>query len=166
MNHTKSDQLDKIDRNILRVLQKNSRISNIELAKEVGLSPTPCLKRTKRLENIGCIRDYTIKINPAFVDASLLVFVEIRLERTSRHVFGDFRQQVQKLPEIMECHLVSGDFDYLLKARVSDMNAYRKLLGETLLSLPHVNSTRSYMVMEEVKESGLFNIIEPEKARQ
>lgn len=156
----KTDTLDKVDRKILRILQENARISNVDLAREVGLSQTPCLNRTKRLEKIGCIEGYTIKIDPDFVGAKLLVFVEIRLDKTSKHVFGDFRIKVRKLPEIMECHLVSGDFDYLLKARVSDMVAYRKLLSETLLSLPHVNSTRTYMVMEEVKETDNFDIPE------
>jgi len=154
------ETLDKVDRKILRLLQQNGRMANVEIASQVGLSPTPCLNRTKRLEKIGCIEHYTIKIDPSFVDAKLLVFVEVRLDRTSKHVFGDFRTKVRKLPEIMECHLVSGDFDYLLKARVSDMDAYRKLLAETLLSLPHVNSTRTYMVMEEVKETVCFVIPE------
>ena len=152
--------LDRLDRNILRQLQANSRISNVELSKRVGLSPTPCLNRVKRLEKIGCIEQYTVRINPTFVDASLLVFVEIRLDRTAKDVFNNFRRAVLKLPEIMECHLVSGDFDYLLKARVSDMQAYRGLLGETVLSLPHVNSSRSYMVMEEVKETDTIPIPE------
>lgn len=152
------DELDNLDKRILRELQLNGRISNVELAKRVGLSATPCLNRVKRLESIGCIEQYTVRINPDYVNASLLVFVEIRLDRTSRDVFNNFRRSVLKLPEIMECHLVSGDFDYLLKARVPDMHAYRKLLGETLLSLPHVNSTRTYMVMEEVKETDMIPI--------
>ncbi len=153
--------LDKIDRKILRHLQLNSRISNVELARQIGLSATPCLNRVKRLEKIGCIENYTIRINPEYVEAKLLVFVELRLDRTSRNVFSNFRNVVRKLPEVMECHLVSGDYDYLLKARVRDMHAYRKLLGETLLSLPHVNSSRSYMVMEEVKETEMIPIPEP-----
>ncbi len=162
MHPSQSHSLDKLDRKILRELQNNSRITNVELARRVGLSATPCLQRVKRLEKIGCIEHYTVRINPEFVDAKLLLFVEVRLERTSRNVFSNFRAEVRKLPEIMECHLVSGDFDYLLKARVSDMQAYRKLLGETLLSLPHVNSTRTYMVMEEVKETEMIPILEPE----
>ena len=153
------EQLDGLDKNILRELQNDGRISNVELSKRIGLSATPCLNRVKRLEKIGCIEQYTVKVNPAYLNASLLVFVELRLERTSIDSFDNFRRAVVKLPEIMECHLVSGDFDYLLKARVADMQAYRKLLGETLLSLPHVNSSRSYMVMEEVKESEVIPIL-------
>ena len=152
-------ELDNIDKNILRELQHNARISNVELATRVGLSATPCLNRVKRLESEGCIEQYTIRIDPVAVGAELLVFVELRLDRTSKDVFNNFRQVVVKLPEILECHLVSGDFDYLLKARVADMQAYRKLLGETLLSLPHVNSTRSYMVMESAKETAVLPVV-------
>ncbi|NVJ65526.1 MAG: leucine-responsive transcriptional regulator Lrp [Gammaproteobacteria bacterium] len=145
--------LDRIDLRILNELQTNGRISNVELAKKVGLSATPCLERVKRLEANGFIEGYSARLNPMKLSASLLVFVEIRLSRTSPDVFEDFKQAVTDLPMILECHLVSGDFDYLLKARVADMKAYRKLLGETLLTLPGVSASRSYMVMEEVKES-------------
>lgn len=145
--------LDNIDRRILKELQTNGRLPNTELSKRVGLSATPCLARVKRLESIGCIQAYTALINPTYVNADLLVFVEIRLTRTSPDVFTDFRESVIKLPEVLECHLVSGDFDYLLKARVADMHAYRILLGETLLRLPGVSASRTYVVMEEVKQT-------------
>ncbi len=145
--------LDRIDLRILKELQLNGRISNVELAKKVGLSATPCLERVKRLEANGFIEGYGARLNPVKLSASLLVFVEIRLTRTSPDVFEDFKAAVMDLPMILECHLVSGDFDYLLKARVADMKAYRRLLGETLLTLPGVSASRSYMVMEEVKES-------------
>ena len=132
--------LDRIDRNILNELQKDGRISNVELSKRVGLSPTPCLERVRRLERQGFIQGYTALLNPHYLDASLLVFVEITLNRGAPDVFEQFNTAVQKLEEIQECHLVSGDFDYLLKTRVPDMSAYRKLLGETLLRLPGVIS--------------------------
>ena len=148
-----SKELDRIDRNILNELQKDGRISNVELSKRVGLSPTPCLERVRRLERQGYITGYTALLNPQFLDASLLVFVEITLNRGAPDVFEQFNAAVQKLDDIQECHLVSGDFDYLLKTRVSDMGAYRKLLGDTLLRLPGVNDTRTYVVMEEVKQT-------------
>ncbi|MBS9955735.1 leucine-responsive transcriptional regulator Lrp [Vibrio alginolyticus] len=148
-----SKELDRIDRNILNELQKDGRISNVELSKRVGLSPTPCLERVRRLERQGYITGYTALLNPQFLDASLLVFVEITLNRGAPDVFEQFNSAVQKLGDIQECHLVSGDFDYLLKTRVSDMGAYRRLLGDTLLRLPGVNDTRTYVVMEEVKQS-------------
>ncbi|HCH2443099.1 leucine-responsive transcriptional regulator [Vibrio parahaemolyticus] len=148
-----SKELDRIDRNILNELQKDGRISNVELSKRVGLSPTPCLERVRRLERQGYITGYTALLNPQFLDASLLVFVEITLNRGAPDVFEQFNSAVQKLDDIQECHLVSGDFDYLLKTRVSDMGAYRRLLGDTLLRLLGVNDTRTYVVMEEVKQS-------------
>jgi len=146
-------QLDRIDRNILRELQSNGRLANIELSRRVGLSATPCLERVKRLENEGFIQAYEAVLAPAKLQAALLVFVEIRLNHTSPHVFDQFKKAVIELPQVLECHLVSGDFDYLVKARVADMAAYRKLLGETLLTLPGVSGSRTYVVMEEVKES-------------
>ena len=148
-----SKELDRIDRIILNELQKDGRISNVELSKRVGLSPTPCLERVRRLERQGYITGYTALLNPQFLDASLLVFVEITLNRGAPDVFEQFNAAVQKLDDIQECHLVSGDFDYLLKTRVSDMGAYRRLLGDTLLRLPGVNDTRTYVVMEEVKQT-------------
>lgn len=151
--------LDRIDYRILEELQRNGRISNVDLAKVVGLSPTPCLERVKRLESNGFIAGYSARLSPAKLNASLLVFVEIRLSGTSPDVFAAFKQAVMEVPMILECHLVSGDFDYLLKARVGDMSAYRKLLGETLLTLPGVSGSRSYMVMEEVKESHLLPLV-------
>ncbi|HAS4357488.1 TPA: leucine-responsive transcriptional regulator Lrp [Vibrio cholerae] len=148
-----SKDLDRIDRNILNELQKDGRILNVELSKRVGLSPTPCLERVRRLERQGFITGYTALLNPQYLDASLLVFVEIALNRGAPDVFEQFNAAVQKLDDIQECHLVSGDFDYLLKTRVSDMGAYRRLLGDTLLRLPGVNDTRTYVVMEEVKQT-------------
>lgn len=151
--HVPIYQLDRIDRRILRELQADGRLANVELAKRVGLSPTPCLERVRRLEEDAYISAYKAVLNPQKLGAGLLVFVEIRLLRTSSEVFADFKRAVVMLPHVQECHLVSGDFDYLIKARVADMSAYRDLLGETLLTLPHVAGSRSYVVMEEVKET-------------
>jgi Lrp/AsnC family leucine-responsive transcriptional regulator len=145
--------LDRTDRRILECLQADGRISNVQLARKVNLTPTPCIERVKRLERHGYIRGYTAILDPELVNAALLVFVEIDLSHTSPDAFRKFREEAQKLPEIMDCHLVSGNFDYLIKARVSDMKAYRELLGEKILSLPGVNGSRSYVVMEEVKET-------------
>ena len=145
--------LDRIDRQILRELQENGRISNTELAKRINLSATPCADRVKSLEKCGHIQQYQARLNPNLLGLELLVFVEISLLRTSPDVFDEFRIAVTKLQQLLECHLVSGNFDYLIKARVADMKAYRKLLGETLLTLPGVSDSRTYVVMEEVKET-------------
>ncbi|WP_024301800.1 winged helix-turn-helix transcriptional regulator [Pseudogulbenkiania sp. MAI-1] len=145
--------LDKIDLRILKYLQNNGRMSMTELADKVGLSTTPCTERVRKLERDGIIEGYYARLNPQAMNSSLLVFVEIKLATKSGDIFDSFRREVQKLPEIMECHLVSGEYDYLLKARISDMSMYRKLLGDILLKLPHANESRSYVVMEEVKET-------------
>lgn len=150
--------LDRIDRNILRELQKNGRISNVELSQKVGLSPTPCLERVKRLEKQGVITSYTALLNPQYLNASLLVFIELTLQRSSPDVFERFNEAAKQLDSILECHLVSGDFDYLLKTRVADMSAYRKVLSETLLALPDIKNSRTYVVMEEVKYLTAINI--------
>lgn len=146
-------KLDRIDRKILVELQKDGRLSNVELAKRVGLSPTPCLERVKRLETDQFILGYTAQVDPNKVGAALLVFVEITLSKTSPEDFDEFSKAVQKLDEILECHLVSGSFDFLLKTRVANMAAYRELLGETLLRLPSVRESRTYVVMEGRSET-------------
>jgi Lrp/AsnC family transcriptional regulator, leucine-responsive regulatory protein len=143
--------IDKIDAKILRVLQKDGRISNLKLAEEVHLSPTAVLERVKRLTRDGFILGYEAKLNPAKLGAGLLVFVEILLDRTVHDVMDNFKAAVQVRPEILECHLVAGGFDYLLKTRVADMTAYREFIGSVIWTLPGVRETRTYAVMEEVK---------------
>ena len=152
VNH-QSYQLDKIDRNIVRLLQQDARMPHTELARKVGLSTTPCKERVRRLEREGVIQHYQAVLNPGALDRGLVVFVQISLNRTSQDIFEAFTSAAVDLPEVQECYLVSGNFDYLLKARVADMNAYRILLGETLLTLPGVLDSSSYVVMEQVKES-------------
>lgn len=157
-NNKQMMALDRIDRNILRALQKDGRISNVELAKKIGLSPTPCLERVKRLEKRAIIKSYTALLDPTYLDASLLVYIEISLNRSSADVFERFNQAANQLDEILECHLVSGNFDYLLKTRVADMSTYRKVLSQTLQTLPDIKDSRTYVVMEEVKYLTSINI--------
>ncbi|TPH12823.1 leucine-responsive transcriptional regulator Lrp [Litorilituus lipolyticus] len=158
MSNYSNKSLDRIDKNILDELQKNGRLSNVELSKRVGLSPTPCLERVKRLEKEQYITGYKAMLNPLKLDAALLVLVEITLTKTSPDVFDDFAKAVHELDVIQECHLVSGDFDFLLKTRVKDMLAYRELLGDTLLRLPAVSESRTYVVMDEIKSTNLLPI--------
>jgi Lrp/AsnC family leucine-responsive transcriptional regulator len=143
--------IDKIDAKILRVLQRDGRISNLKLAEEVHLSPTAVLERVKRLTRDNFILGYEARLNPAKLGAGLLVFVEILLDRTVHDVMDNFKAAVQVRAEILECHLVAGGFDYLLKTRVADMNAYREFIGSVIWTLPGVRETRTYAVMEEVK---------------
>lgn len=149
----KSRELDRIDRRILRILQQEGRIAFTELGERVGLSTTPCTERVRRMERDGVITGYHARVSPGAVGAGLLVFVEISLAYKSGDIFEEFRRAALRLPNVLECHLVSGDFDYLIKARISEMASYRKLLGSTLLTLPHVRESKSYIVMEEVKET-------------
>jgi Lrp/AsnC family leucine-responsive transcriptional regulator len=143
--------LDTIDRRILRELQVDGRITNLKLAEAVHLSPTAVLERVKRLTRDGVIEGYEARLNPVLLGAGLTVFIEVLLDRTVPDVMDTFRAAVQARPEILECHLVAGGFDYLLKTRVADMAAYRALLGSSIWSLPGVRETRTYAVMEEVK---------------
>ena len=147
------NQLNRIDRNILRILQEDGRTSYAELSRRVGLSTTPCMERVKRLEREGVIRGYQAILDPAWLNAGLVVFVQIRLSRTSQDIFEQFKHAAVALEQVQECYLVSGNFDYLIKARVADMTAYREFLGDTLLTLPGVQESTSYVVMEQVKET-------------
>ncbi|WP_238909858.1 winged helix-turn-helix transcriptional regulator [Achromobacter ruhlandii] len=145
--------LDRIDLKILDILQREGRISVTELAERVSLSATPCSDRIKRMEREGVISGYHARVNPAALGKNLLVFLEIKLSAKSGDVFDKVKKELLYVPEVMECHLVSGDFDYLVKARLTEMNEYRHLLGEILKRLPASAESRSYVVMEEIKET-------------
>ena len=147
------NNLDRIDRKILSILQEDGRIANLKLAEAVALSPTAVLARVQRLTREGYILGYEARLNPMKLGAGMLVFVEVLLDRTTPNVFDQFKAAVQVHPEIMECHLVAGGFDYLLKTRAADMNAYRVFAGNVLWQLPGVRETRTYAVMEEVKHT-------------
>ena len=143
--------LDRIDLRILALLQADGRLSNLKLADAVSLSPTATLARVQRLTRDGFILGYEARLDPVRLGAGMLVFVEVLLDRTTPNVFDEFKAAVQVRPEIMECHMVAGGFDYLLKTRSADMNAYRRFAGDVLWRLPGVRETRTYAVMEDVK---------------
>ena len=146
-------KLGRIDLNILRILQKDGRISYTDLAKQVGLSVTPCIERVKRLERENYILNYGARVSAQKLNQSLVVFVQIRLNHTSQKNFEEFRRSVMDLENVQSCFLVSGNYDYLLKARVADMASYRELLGHRILILPAVQESTSYVVMEELKDT-------------
>jgi len=150
--------LDKIDARILRVLQQDGRISNLRLAEEVHLSPTAVLERVKRLNRDGYILGYEARLNPDKLGAGMMVFIEVVLDRTTHDAMNHFKAAVQVRPEIMECHLVAGGFDYLIKTRVASIQAYREFVGSVIWSLPGVRETRTYAVMEEVKNTAMLPI--------
>ncbi|MBU0748300.1 MAG: Lrp/AsnC ligand binding domain-containing protein [Gammaproteobacteria bacterium] len=150
--------IDRIDRKILSILQEDGRIANLKLAEAVALSPTAVLARVQRLTRDGFILGYEARLNPLKLGAGMLVFVEVLLDRTTPNVFDQFKAAVQVHPEIMECHMVAGGFDYLLKTRSADMNAYRLFAGNVLWQLPGVRETRTYAVMEEVKHTNHLHL--------
>lgn len=150
-------ELDKIDFRILKILQQNARIPMTELAEKVGLSSTPVTERVCRLS--GNI------IFPAITPISIPICWEnrhwfCRAEAAIQigQYFRRFQKEVLKIPQIMECHLVSGEYDYLIKVRLPDMSAYRDMLGNILLQLPAASESRSYVVMEEVKENPVLDL--------
>lgn len=151
-------RLDRTDKRILRELQQNGRISNVELARRVNLSATPCLERVRRLEQAGYIREYVAVLDPQRLGVGMLLYVEVTLDRTTPEVFQRFKEAIAERPEVQECHMVAGGFDYLVKVRVPDMQAYRAFLGEGLTAAPGVRETHTYVVMEEIKETAAVEI--------
>lgn len=150
--------LDRIDIGILDLLQRDGRMANTRLAEAVSLSPTAVLARVQRLTREQYITGYEARLNPRKLRSGLLVFVQVLLDRSGLNVFDEFKAAVQVRPEIMECHMVAGGFDYLLKTRHHDMEAYREFAGRVLWELPGVRETRTFAVMEEVKESMRLDI--------
>jgi len=150
--------IDETDRRLLRVLQVDGRISNLDLADRCNLSPSACSDRVRRLREQGFITGYAAVVAPDKVGRALLIFVEVLLDRTTKDVFDDFAAAARRAPDILECHMVAGGFDYLIKARVRDMNAYRTFLGDVLVDMPGVRETRTYAVLEEVKSSGVVPV--------
>ena len=147
----KSRTLDRIDLTILDTLQKQARISNVELAKQVNLSPSPCLDRVKRLESEGFIKRYGAVLDAQLLNIGMSAFIQVTLDRTTADVFNQFRDEVVNIKEVAECHMVAGGFDYLLKLRITDMNNYRDVLG-MIVELPGVSQTHTYMVIENIKD--------------
>ena len=145
--------LDTYDQKILAVLAEHGRISITALAKEIGLSKTPCQVRVRKLEDAGFIRGYRAVLDPGKLGLGHVSFVEVRLSDTRESALSAFNTAVQAVPEIEQCHMIAGAFDYLLKVRSQGIDAYRRVLGEVISALPHVASTSTYVSMEAVKDS-------------
>ena len=150
--------LDRTDLKILDILQTDGRISNSKLAELVSLSPTAVMARVQKLTKDEFILGYEAKLNPNKLNASFLVFVEVLLDKTTPNVLEDFIDAVTQYPEIVECHMVSGGFDFLIKLRSAGMEEFRRIAGQILWQLPGVKETRSYPVMQVVKDSSKIKI--------
>lgn len=150
--------LDRTDIRILDILQKDGRLSNIKLAEAVNLSPTAALARVQKLTKDGFIVGYEAKLNPDLLNNSFVVFVEILLDKTTPNALDEFSHAVVHHPEIVECHMISGGFDFVVKIRCANMEAFRKISGQILWQLPGVKETRSYPVMEVIKESSQIHL--------
>lgn len=148
--------MDRIDLRILAELQANARLSLVELSRRVGLTKTPCVERIRRLEKAGVIRGYHADLDPEAMDAGHIVIVQVLLTSTTAHDLRRFNEAVMRIAEIQSCHMIAGDFDYLLKVRTRDIHEYRRVMGEKISELPCVKQTHTYVVMENVKdESGV-----------
>lgn len=157
--------LDRIDIRILDLLQSESKISNIKLAEMVNLSPTAVLARVQKLTKEGFILGYEARLNPVKLNNGFVVFVEILLDKTTPNVLEEFSEAVQNIPDIVECHMISGGFDFVVKIRCANMDEFRKISGDILWQLPGVKETRSYPVMEVIKETQQIKLKVPAKAK-
>ncbi|HTO65848.1 MAG TPA: Lrp/AsnC ligand binding domain-containing protein [Bradyrhizobium sp.] len=148
-----NSDIDRIDRKILQLLQRDGRISNADLATAVNVSPATCHRRTQRLFDEGFVRSVRAEVAPEKLDRSALVIVGVVLDRSTPESFRSFEAAIKKLRFVLDCHLVAGDFDFFLKIRVRDISDFNKLHGDQLISLPGVRQTRTFFVMKEVVDN-------------
>lgn len=146
-------QLDRYDRRIIEVLETDGRLPVTELAKRVGLSKSPCQVRLRRLVDEGYILGFRAVVNMARMEREHVAFTEVKLADTTEQALRAFNAAVREIPEVEQCHMIAGSFDYLLKVRTKDIAAYRRVLGETISALPHVASTSTFVSMQAVKDS-------------
>jgi len=144
--------MDKLDQKILRELQRDGRITMTELSARVGLTKTPCIERVRRLEKNKVITGYGAHLNPEKMEAGHIAFVQVSLNDTTTHALHEFNLAVSQIPQIQSCHMIAGNFDYLLKVRTKDVAAYRQFLGTKLARLPKVQHTSTFIVMESVSD--------------
>ena len=143
--------LDEIDRRILRVLQENARVSNVELAELVGVSPSPCWRRVRDLEQTGVISRYVTLLDPGSIGLPVSVVIQVSLERQVEAALETFERAVAEWPEVMECYLMTGDADYMLRVVVADLEAYQRFLLDHLTRVPGVASIKSGFALKQVK---------------
>ncbi len=150
-----TSDLDGFDRKILDVIAVDGRITVTDLAKRIGLSKSPTQARLRRLEETGVVRGYRALFDPILLGRDHVAFVEVKLSDTRESALAAFNLAVTRIPEIEQCHLIAGAFDYLLKVRTSGMGSYRLVLADRLSTLPHVANTSTYVAMQAVKEEAI-----------
>jgi Lrp/AsnC family transcriptional regulator, leucine-responsive regulatory protein len=163
-NEAAGRELDRVDRQLLALLQADGRLTVAELARNVNLTLTPCIERVRRLEREGFIEGYFARLNPRRLGQQLLAFTEVTLDHATADIFQRFKDTVLASDEIIECHMVAGGFDYLLKTRVADMEEYRRVLGDKIAAIRGVRHTQTYFVLEEVKSTHALRIRSGESA--
>jgi Lrp/AsnC family leucine-responsive transcriptional regulator len=156
MTEVAARELSAVERRILRALQRDGRRSNVDLARDVGLSPTACWTHTRRLFEEGVIKGVRALIDPDAVQRGTLVYVGVVLDRSTAESFAAFEQAVRELEQVLECVLVAGEVDYFMKIRVKDLSAFNRLHSERIIRLPGVRQVRTFFVMSEVKSDGLL----------
>ena len=153
MEDSSDEALDRIDLKILRLLQQDGRLTNSEIAQRANVSAATCHRRTQRLFERGYVKSVRALVDPAKVQRGALVMVGVVLDRSTKESFAAFEAAARKLPFVLDCHLVAGDFDYFLKIRLRDMSGFNRLHGEQLLDLPGVRQTRTFFVIKEVVDN-------------
>lgn len=145
-------QLDQFDRKIIDLLSRDGRMPVTELAEQVGLSKTPCQVRLKRLIDDGVIKGFRAVLDMARLGLDHIAFTEVKLSDTREQALAEFNRGVMAIPEIEECHMIAGNYDYLMKVRTADIRRFRMVLGEKISTLPHVSNTSTFVVMEPIKD--------------
>jgi len=153
MSEDQNGKLDRYDQRILAILSKDGRLPITDLAREIGLSKSPCQVRVKRLQKQGYILGFRAVLNAEKLGQDHVAFVEAKLTDTTERALDAFNQAVRRVPEIEQCHMIAGSFDYLLKIRTTSIRTYRLVLGETISNLPHVGSTSTHVSMQAVKDN-------------
>lgn len=144
------ENLDRIDRQLLHELQRDGRMPVAELARRVNRSPTPCIERLKRLEQEGFIRGYAAQLDAKRLGFGVTAFIEVSVDRTTPDLLQRFHADIGNLPDVVECHMVAGAFDYLLKIRAANLEGFRRFLGDELFVVPGLNHTHTHIVLETV----------------
>ncbi len=155
MKPSKPNELDRFDTQIIQILELEGRLTITELAARIGMSKTPCQVRLKKLIDRGFISGFRAVINYKMLDVGHVAFAQVKLLDTRQHALDAFNEAVQDIPEIEQCHMVAGSFDYLLKVRTKDIDSYRRVLGESISALPHVASSSTFVAMQTIKETGV-----------